>query len=96
MKSKLAWIGFLWIGAVALAAIACCVYAIDWVISRDTTVLPWLLLPAAAVIILAAFVAAVPGVILLAYLGTKETQKRMMDSAQPTLDQLMKREDKPV
>jgi len=88
LKSNFAWIGFLWIGAVIAGAIFCLLYAIDWVVSRDTTVLPWLLLPAAAVIIAGAFVAAIPAVILFIYLGVKERRARTEELAQPTLGEL--------
>ena len=88
MKRPLAWVGFLWIGGVIAAAIFCLLYAVDWVISRDTTVLPWLLLPAAAVIIAGAFVAVLPAVILFIYLGVKEQRARMEELARPTLGEL--------
>jgi len=96
MRSNFAWIGFLWIIAVVLAAIFCSVYVVDWVISTDTTVLPWLLLPAAGVILAGAFVAAIPGVIFLIYVGVKERGVKAQDVAQPTLGELtVKQEHRP-
>ena len=93
MRSNFAWIGFLWIIAVVLAAIFCSVYVVDWVISTDTTVLPWLLLPTAGVILAGAFVAAIPGVIFLIYVGVKERGVKAQDVAQPTLGELTEKQE---
>lgn len=88
MKSDLAWVGFLWIGAVVVAATLCFGYITHQVFNTDATVLPWLLLPAAGVIALGAFVAAIPGAVILAYRGIKARRVKAQEVAQSILSEL--------
>jgi|SoimicMinimDraft_3_1059731.scaffolds.fasta_scaffold02586_6 hypothetical protein len=89
MKISPVWIGIVWILLVAGAAIACFMYFASELLKQDTTVLPWLLLPAAGVIFAIAYVLALPGVLMLFPAKPKRSRPTPPQYGGQTLGQLM-------
>lgn len=70
----------------------CCIYATDWVFSRDGVALPWILPGVYAVIGLVAIIATIPTIFLFCYEADENFREKMRDAAEPTLRDLMKAE----
>jgi|SRR5207342_27723 len=89
MKISPIWIGIAWILLIAGAAIACFTHFASELLKQDTTVLPWLLLPAAGVIFTIAYVLALPGILMLFPAKPKRSRPTPPQYGGQTLGQLM-------
>jgi len=89
MKSSYGWIGIGWIALVMISAMCYFVYFTVDLLKQDTTVLPWLLLPAAGVILVIAAVLSIPGILILLAAQPKPSRPTRSQFGGQTLGQLM-------